>query len=44
VLADVLGYSPERIRTLAAQGAVAGPDLAAPGAGRGPLADRSRGE
>ena len=44
VLADVLGYSPERIRTLAEQGAVAGPDFAASGAGRGPLADGSRGE
>jgi CoA:oxalate CoA-transferase len=44
VLADVLGYSPERIRALAEQGAVSGPDLAASRAGRGPLADRSRGE
>jgi CoA:oxalate CoA-transferase len=44
VLADLLGYTPERIATLSAEGAVVGPDLAGSKVGRRPLADTARGE
>jgi crotonobetainyl-CoA:carnitine CoA-transferase CaiB-like acyl-CoA transferase len=38
VLAEVLGYGPDRIADLARRGAVVGPDLAAPGSPDDPLA------
>jgi CoA:oxalate CoA-transferase len=44
VLADLLGYAPDRIAALAAEGAVAGPGLDTARVGRGPLADTRRGE
>ena len=44
VMADVLGYTPERIAALAVEGAVVGPGLVPSRAGRSPLADAPRGE
>jgi len=44
VLADVLGYPPDRIVALAAQGAVTGPDLVPSRPGSRPLADAPSGE
>jgi crotonobetainyl-CoA:carnitine CoA-transferase CaiB-like acyl-CoA transferase len=39
VLAEVVGYGPDRIAELARRGAVVGPDLAASGSNDGPLAE-----
>jgi crotonobetainyl-CoA:carnitine CoA-transferase CaiB-like acyl-CoA transferase len=44
VLADVLGYPPDRIAALADQGTVVGPDLTRSKGGRRPLADAPSGE
>jgi CoA:oxalate CoA-transferase len=44
ILADVLGYLPDRIVALADQGAVAGPDLVPSRPGPRPLADAPSGE
>jgi crotonobetainyl-CoA:carnitine CoA-transferase CaiB-like acyl-CoA transferase len=44
VLADMLGYRPDRIAELARQGAVVGPDLSRPGSPSDPLAGTPSGE
>ena len=44
VLDELLGYTPERVAALAAEGAVAGPGLGVSRTGLGPLADTTRGE